>query len=87
MGFACIFLDRIAIDQETVRLLPSEVAVRYKIAPLKKDGSTLWCAMADPANEQAQATAEAFTGCQVVPVMVEDEYLTEFILKHYGEGI
>ena len=46
-------LARFEVDERIVKLIPTEVAVRHTVLPLKREGRTLTVAMANPTNLDA----------------------------------
>jgi type IV pilus assembly protein PilB len=79
MGLAFADLDRIRIGQVEKNLLPVETVVRLQTIPLKKDGTTVWVAMANPHDYAAREEVAAATGCRVIPVMAVLEDLEKVL--------
>jgi len=50
---------------------------------VKKDGQTLWVAIADPPNEAGVSVAETLTHCRIVTVLSTASALNEQIDRHY----
>src|SRR2546426_3461859 len=49
-GVPSINLKYYEVDQNVIKLIPQDTAVRYQIVPLSRVGSTLTIAMTDPTN-------------------------------------
>ena len=49
-GVPSINLDLFNIEEEVIKLIPQEVALKYTVLPISKVGATLTLAMADPTN-------------------------------------
>src|SRR5713226_4557056 len=49
-GIPSISLSQLDIDPEVLRLVPSQLAKRYEVIPIKRTGNALTLAMSDPTN-------------------------------------
>src|SRR5262249_31534950 len=49
-GIPAITLSQLDIDPEVVCLVPSQLAKRYEVIPIKRTGNALTLAMSDPTN-------------------------------------
>ncbi len=50
LGVKAIKLDEIELDQSLVEVIPRNLAQKYKVIPIKKEGKTLEVALVDPTN-------------------------------------
>ncbi|MEJ2110828.1 MAG: type IV-A pilus assembly ATPase PilB [Acidobacteriota bacterium] len=82
-GVPSINLSYFEIDQESIKLLSSEVAQRYMVIPLSRVGSTLTIATADPTNVFAMDDIKFMTGFNVEPVVASEAAILEAIEKYY----
>ena len=56
-----------AIDPDLVRLIPAEVARKYELIPISRNGRSLTVAMGDPTNLAAIDDVGFLTGLRIVP--------------------
>ena len=83
-GVPSINLDLFQIEEETIRLISQEVALKYTVLPISKVGATLTLAMADPTNVFAMDDIKFMTGLNVEPVIASEASLVVAIGKYYG---
>ncbi|MBI2161301.1 MAG: Flp pilus assembly complex ATPase component TadA [Candidatus Rokubacteria bacterium] len=55
------------VDPELLRLIPAEVARKYELIPVERNGSSLTVAMGDPTNLAAADDVSFLTGLRIVP--------------------
>ncbi len=55
------------VDPEFLRLIPAEVARKYELIPVERNGSSLTVAMGDPTNLAAADDVSFLTGLRIVP--------------------
>ena len=79
-------LTRFEVDARIVRLLPSELAQRHMVLPLKREGRTLTVAMADPTNVGLLEDLKFITRYDVFPVLAGEFTLRALIDRHYDTG-
>jgi type IV pilus assembly protein PilB len=72
------------LDDSVVKLIPSEVAQKYLILPVSRNGATLTVAMVDPTNVFAMDDIKFMTGYNVEPVVASEVAIKEAIDKYYG---
>lgn len=77
-------LNDYEVDQDTIRLVPVETAIRYHVLPLKRVGNTLTVAITDPTNLLALDEIKFMTGYRVEPVVAVESSIREAIERHYG---
>ena len=82
-GVPSINLELFQIEDETIRLISHEVALKYSVLPISKIGSTLTLAMADPTNVFAMDDIKFMTGLNVEPVIASEASLVIAIGKYY----
>jgi type IV pilus assembly protein PilB len=83
-GVPSINLDLFQIEDETIKLISQEVALKYSVLPISKVGATLTLAMADPTNVFAMDDIKFMTGLNVEPVIASEASLQVAISKYYG---
>ncbi|HLV02352.1 MAG TPA: type IV-A pilus assembly ATPase PilB, partial [Acidobacteriota bacterium] len=77
-------LTEASIDSDVIRLIPIETAIRYQVLPLKRVGTTLTIAIADPTNVLALDEIKFMTGYQVEPVVAAEGAIRKAIEEYYG---
>ena len=76
-------LARFEVDQRILKLVPSDLATKHVILPLKRDGRTLTVAMADPGNIAVIDDLKFITRYDIFPVLAGEFTLRNFVEKHY----
>ncbi|MBM3220954.1 MAG: type IV-A pilus assembly ATPase PilB [Candidatus Rokubacteria bacterium] len=82
-GIPSITLSRLDIDPEVLKLVPDAIAKKYEVLPIKKSGSTLTLAMADPTNVFALDDVAFMTNLQVTPVVASQAAIRKAIERNY----
>ncbi|MCO6512697.1 MAG: type IV-A pilus assembly ATPase PilB [Aridibacter famidurans] len=85
-GVPSINLELFHIEEETVKLISHEVAVKYSVLPISKVGSTLTMAMADPTNVFAMDDIKFMTGLNVEPVIASEASIQKSIGEYYSSS-
>ena len=83
-GVPSINLDLFQIDQEVIKLISQDVALKYTVLPISKAGATLTLAMADPTNVFAMDDIKFMTGLSVEPVIASEAAIQLAIGKYYS---
>jgi type IV pilus assembly protein PilB len=83
-GVPSINLELFQIEDETIKLISQEVALKYSVLPISKVGATLTLAMADPTNVFAMDDIKFMTGLNVEPVIASEASLVVAISKYYS---
>jgi type IV pilus assembly protein PilB len=83
-GVPSINLELFQIEDETIKLISQEVALKYSVLPISKVGATLTLAMADPTNVFAMDDIKFMTGLNVEPVIASEASLQSGIGKYYS---
>ncbi len=74
LGVPFVTLQELGIDTQVAKLMPEQMAKRYRAVPLRKSGTRLVVAMADPLNVFAIDDIQFTTGLEVdVVVMTEKD--------------
>jgi type IV pilus assembly protein PilB len=81
-----INLDNIEIEPKDLRVIPADVAKRYKAIPVSRTGDTLTIAIADPSNFHVLDDIKFMTGLHVEAVIAPHHQIEETISKYYGEA-
>lgn len=85
-GVPSINLELFQIEEETIKLISHEVALKYTVLPISKVGATLTLAMADPTNVFAMDDIKFMTGLNVEPVIASEASLQIAITKYYSSS-
>src|SRR5439155_302059 len=74
------------IDPAVIKLVPIELVKKHMVLPLKRVGSNLTVAMADPTNVFGLDDLKFRTNYSIPPVIASESALLEAIKKYYGAG-
>ncbi len=85
-GVPSINLELFQIDDETIKLISQDVALKYTVLPISKVGATLTLAMADPTNVFAMDDIKFMTGLNVEPVIASEASLQIAITRYYSSS-
>ena len=77
-------LSRFELDQKIAKMIPSDLARKNLVLPLKRDGRTLTVAMADPANLGVLEDLKFITRYDIFPVIAGEYTLRNLIDKVFG---
>ena len=83
-GVPSINIDLFQIEDEVIKLISQEVALKYTVLPISKVGATLTLAMADPTNVFATDDIKFMTGLNVEPVIASEASIQMAIGKYYS---
>jgi type IV pilus assembly protein PilB len=79
-------LSNFEVDARIAKLIPSELAQRHLVLPLKREGRTLTVAMADPSDLGVVDDLKFITRYDIFPVIAGEYTLRNAIERHYGES-
>jgi type IV pilus assembly protein PilB len=79
-------LDMAAIEPSAVDLIPSDVATKFQVVPLKREGRVLTVAMANPDNIFAIDDIKFITGFDVRPVVATETAIKRCIDRMYDSA-
>ncbi len=85
-GVPSVSLHTVQIDESVIKLIPSEVAQKYLVMPIRRVGATLTIAMVDPTNVFAMDDIKFMTGYNVEPVVASELAIKEAIDSYYGSS-
>src|SRR5580765_1245279 len=83
-GVPSINLDLFQIENDIIKLISEDVALKYTVLPISKVGATLTLAMADPTNVFAMDDIKFMTGLNVEPVIASEASIQMAIGKYYS---
>jgi type IV pilus assembly protein PilB len=76
-------LTKFEVDSRTLRLIPSDVASKHIVLPLKREGRTLTIAVADPSDHGLLDDLKFITRYDLFPVIAGEVTLRALIERHY----
>jgi type IV pilus assembly protein PilB len=79
-------LERVKLDPKILKLIPTEIAVRHQVLPLRRVGRTLTVAMANPTDLGVLDDLKFVTRLDIEPVIAGDFSLRKIIEKEYEAG-
>jgi type IV pilus assembly protein PilB len=82
-GIPSITLGDLDVDAETLGLVPPHIAKKYEVLPVKRIGSTLTLAMADPTNVFALDDVAFMTNLQILPVVAPQAAIRRALERNY----
>jgi len=79
-------LEDVNPDEDTVELIPSQVATKFQVVPVKREGRILTVAMANPDNIFAIDDIKFITGFEVRPVIATETAIKKTIDRLYDSA-
>jgi type IV pilus assembly protein PilB len=79
-------LEGVNPDEDTVELIPSQVATKFQVVPVKREGRILTVAMANPDNIFAIDDIKFITGFEVRPVIATETAIKKTIDRIYDSA-
>jgi len=79
-------LDDVEIDEDAVALIPSEVAAKFQVVPIKRAGRHLTVAMSNPDNIFAIDDIKFITGFEVSAVVSTETAIKKTIDRLYDSA-
>ena len=76
-------LSKFEVDTKIIKLVPTDLATKNLVLPLKRDGRTLTVAMADPTNLGVIEDLKFITRYDIFPVIAGEFTLRNVIEKYY----
>jgi len=83
-GLAFVNLDSVQIDSSAINVVNERIAKSHNVIPVKKDGTSLWLAMANVRNIEAIDAVQIASGCRVYPVVALPASIDDALKKYYG---
>jgi type IV pilus assembly protein PilB len=84
-GVPAVNLAEFDIDPEVIALVPKDVAVRHRVVPVNRAGSSLIVAIADPSNILAIDDLKFVTGYNIEAVVASDVGISDAIERYYNK--
>lgn len=83
LGIPFAGLQEIGLDTQVARLVPEQMAKRYRAVPLRRNGSRLTVAMSDPLNVFAVDDIRFTTGLEMDMVVMTEKDIDKAISQAY----
>jgi type IV pilus assembly protein PilB len=85
--YDCPYLDLTdyKIDQRCLSLIPSDMATKYQVVPIHRDGKTLTVVISNPNNKKVIEELKFTTGFDISPVVSSEMGIKKAIKKYYGK--
>ncbi len=77
-------LDKVTVDEKVLRLIPSDVAHKHLVLPLRRVGRTLTVALTNPTDFGAIDDLKFITKLDIEPVLVGEYTLRKHLDNYYG---
>ncbi|MFB3909123.1 MAG: type IV-A pilus assembly ATPase PilB [Candidatus Eisenbacteria bacterium] len=85
-GIQAVQLDQAEIDPTVVRMIPAEVANKFQVLPIARNGRQMTVAMANPTNFFAIDDIKFITGLNVRVLVATEAQLKRAIDKYYDSA-
>jgi type IV pilus assembly protein PilB len=82
-GIPSTSLSQLDLDTDVVSLVPVQIARKYEVLAIKREGDSLTLAMADPTNVFALDDVGFMTGLTVIPVVAPQSAIRKAFEQHY----
>jgi type IV pilus assembly protein PilB len=82
-GVKAIDLRKEELDPNVLKLIPSDLAGKYLVVPVKRIGRTLSLAMVNPGDMNAIEDIKFATGFDVEPLVASEDAILKIINEHY----
>jgi type IV pilus assembly protein PilB len=83
-GVPVVDLKTIDIDEDVLKLLPRDSAIKHHVMPIRRNGNTLSLALQDPNDVRALDELQFQTGLRIEPVLAQESQIHDAIDKYYG---
>ena len=83
---AAVDLEVVEVDVTAVSLIPADVATKFQVVPVKREGRVLTVAMANPDNIFAIDDIKFITGFEVKPVVATESAIKKSIDRLYDSA-
>ena len=84
-GIPAVDLSQITVDPGLLKLIPHETIKKYRVLPLKRAGSVVTLAMADPSDVFALDDIKFLTGYTIDPVVASESAIMAALQAAYGQ--
>ena len=85
-GHQFVDLDNVKVDESAVNVVPERIVKLHSVMPIKKEGTTIWLAMANPSDIPAIDDVRLASGCFVRPAVALPGAIDDAIRRYYGSS-
>ncbi len=78
-----VVLSDYPLDDEVLNLISPDIAGAYECIPIEKKGKTLYLAMINPNDVQAQEDIRFRTGYEIKPLVASEKSIKRILKEHY----
>ena len=79
-------LSDVELNPEVVKLIPLDIARKFKVIAISKIGKTLLAAISDPNNIYVLDAIKFITGCNVQPAIAPEKEIEKAIEQYYTDA-
>jgi type IV pilus assembly protein PilB len=79
-------LGSLEVEAAVLKLIPVEIATKYEVFPVRREGNAIVLAMGDPTDWTVIDDLKFLTGYEIEPVVADEFSIVEAIAAHYGTG-
>ncbi len=83
-GAATVNLYESEIPENVIKLIPPDLAVKLQVIPFKRQGNTLYLAIADPTKVEALDDVKFLTGLNIEIVVTSENEISSALSKYYN---
>jgi type IV pilus assembly protein PilB len=87
MNLGRIALSDIELDEETVRMIPEDLALKYTVIAVSRTNKVLTVATSDPKNVYVLDAIKFITGCAVKPVVAAESQIKQSLEKFFQSSM
>jgi len=81
-----LHLSDVELNPDVVKLIPLDIARKFKVIAISKIGKSLLVAISDPNNIYVLDAIKFITGCAVQPVISPEKEIEHAIEQHYSDS-
>jgi type IV pilus assembly protein PilB len=74
------------VEAAVLKLIPVEIATKYEVFPVRREGNAIVLAMGDPTDWTVIDDLKFLTGYEIEPVVADEFSIVEAIAANYGTG-
>ncbi|HAF08092.1 MAG: type IV-A pilus assembly ATPase PilB [bacterium] len=78
-------LEEIEVDESLLQIIPGRLARQNTVFPVRREGKTLYLAMANPSDMFVIQDIQFTTAYNIVPLISSERSILEFINKYYPD--
>jgi len=87
MNLGRIALSDIELDEDTVRMIPEDLALKYTVIAVSRTNKVLTVATSDPKNVYVLDAIKFITGCAVKPVVAAETQIKQCLEKFFQSSM